>query len=152
MANLSWGKPTIKLVKLVDGAIPAMPVYINVTGVVAGSTQLIPTKGTRREAPLEGGGFADIAYNKNTYIVEFEIYATKGATKPVDDVDGVVLDQYAVFVQPEDPLVEGIKVEKSALSVEESYNAEIGKKWKYTADVLPPATGNSVKHEVITFA
>ena len=151
MANLSWGKPNIKLVKLVDGAIPTTPTYIDVTKIVAGSTQVIPTKGTKREAPLEGGGNADVAYAKTTYVIEFELYATKGATKPVADADGVIVDHYAVFIQPEDPTVEGVQADEVALSVDDSYSAEIGKKWKYTGDVIAPATGNSLKHQVITY-
>jgi hypothetical protein len=144
MANLSWGKPTIKFVDD-KGAT------IDIKNIVEGSTQLIPTKGTRREAPLEGGGFADLAYNKNTYVFEFEIYAVKGESKPVVDVDGVVEKHYSVKLQPEDPTVEGIVIEEAAISVEETYSAEIGKKWKYTCDVITPETGASVKHEVVTF-
>ena len=143
MANLSWGKPTIKFVD--EGTT------IDIKNIVEGSTQLIPTKGTRREAPLEGGGFADLAYNKNTYVFEFEIYAVKGESKPVVDVDGVVEKHYGVKLQPEDPAVEGIVIDEAAISVEETYSAEIGKKWKYTCDVITPASGNSVKHEVVTF-
>jgi hypothetical protein len=144
MANLSWGKPTIKFVDD-KGAT------IDIKNIVEGSTQLIPTKGTRREAPLEGGGYADLAYNKNTYVFEFEIYAVKGESKPVVDVDGVVEKHYSVKLQPEDPTVEGIVIEEAAISVEETYSAEIGKKWKYTCDVITPETGASVKHEVVTF-
>lgn len=144
MANLSWGKP---IIKFVDGETT-----IDIKNIVEGSTQLIPTKGTRREAPLEGGGFADLAYNKNTYVFEFEIYAVKGESKPVEDVDGVVEKHYGVKLQPEDPTVEGIVIEEAAISVEETYSAEIGKKWKYTCDVITPETGSSVKHEVVTFA
>lgn len=151
MANLSWGRPTIKLVKLVDGEIPTTPTYIDVEGIVAESTVLTATKGTKREAPLEGGGFADVAYGKSTYQLVFELYAIKGATKPVADDDGVILDHYAVFLQPEDPTVEGIEIPKSVLSVEDTYSAQIGKKWKYTADVLQPESGPSVLHKVVTF-
>lgn len=151
MSNLSWGKPTIKLVKLVDGEIPATPTYIDMENIVAGSTQLVPTKGAKREAPLEGGGNADVAYAKTTYQLVTEIYATKGATKPVADDEGVILDHYAVMLQPEDASVEGIEIAKAVLSVEDSYSAEIGKKWKYTADALQPKTGKAVEHKVITF-
>lgn len=149
MANLSWGKPTIKLKKLVDGVETGA--FIDVNLVVQGSTQLTSTKGTRREAPLEGGDFADLAYNKNTYVLEFEIYAKKGTSKPVTDVDGVINDEYAVYVQPEDSTVEGVKIPRSHLTMDYSFSADIGVKWKYTADVLPPTTGASILHQVITF-
>lgn len=153
MANLAWGKPKIRITELdpttgqpAEGATP-----IIITDIVAGSTQLTTTKGTVREAPLEGGGFADKAYNRNTYALEFELYASKGKTKPVEDVDGVVSGQYKIELQPEDPTVEGIVINKSILSVEDTYSAEIGTKWKYTADVLAPETGSSISFEVVTF-
>lgn len=132
------------------GVIPTSPIYITIPNIVQGSTQLTSTKGTRREAPLEGGDFADLSYNKNAYVLEFEMYATKGLEKPVPDVEGIISDEYAIFLKPEDPLVEGIKIERSKLSVDDTFSADIGKKWKYTADVLPPADGtNSVKFLVI---
>jgi len=146
--NLSWGKPTIKITKL--GTTPGT--RIDIPTPVKDSTKLIPTKGTKREAPLEGGGNEDVAYEKNKYVLEFELYAKKGRAKPVEDEDGVIDGQYKLELQPEDPTVEGIIIDKGTLSVEDTFDASIGKKWKYTMDVLVPDTGNQVKHEVVTFS
>jgi hypothetical protein len=148
MANLAWGKPKIRITKLGGTETP-----IVIPTPVEGSTQLTTTKGATREAPLEGGGFEDKAYNRNTYVFEFEIYAAKGREKPVEDVDGVIEGQYKIELQPEDPTVEGIIINKCILSVEDTYSAEIGKKWKYTADVLvPDGEGESISYEVVTFS
>ena len=150
MAQISWGKPTIKIGKL--GENDAAPTdWIDIPTPVQGSTILTTTKGEKTEAPLEGGGFEDVRYNKNTYTLEFELYAKKGREKPVEDLDGVVSGLYALKLQPEDPTVDGISITKGVLSVEDTWDASIGGKWKYTLDVLIPSTGNQVEWEVVTF-
>ena len=153
MALLSWGKPTIKLGLIpANGSMSDITTWIDVPTPVEGSTTLNTTKGDKKEAKLEGGGYADIKYNKNTYSLEFELYAQKGTTKPVSDSDGVIAGNYAIKLQPEDPTVEGIVIPKCALSVEDTWSAEDGGKWKYTADVLEPASGNQILWQVVTFA
>ena len=46
---------------------------------------------------------------------------------------------------PEDATCEGILIDRSVVSVEESFDTAEGKKWKYTVDVLKPVDGNQVK-------
>lgn len=75
----------------------------------------------------------------------------KGRRKPVEDTDGVITGEYAVKLQPEDKTVEGIIIDRSVLSLEDTYDTDNGTKWKYTADVLKPKTGNQVKFEVVNF-
>lgn len=149
--ELSWGKPTIKIGKLgANGAAPTT--WIDIPTPVENSTKLTPTKGAKKEAKIEGGENEAVKYAANTYVFEFEIRAGKGRTKPVEDVDGVIAGEYAVKLQPEDPAVEGIIIDRSTMSEEETYDTENGKKWKYTFDVLKPKTGNQVKHEVVNFS
>jgi len=69
----------------------------------------------------------------------------------VEDTDGVITGEYAVKLQPEDKTVEGIIIDRSVLSLEDTYDTDNGTKWKYTADVLKPKTGNQVKFEVVNF-
>lgn len=149
--ELSWGKPTIKIGKLGDGG-KAPSSWIDIPTPVENSTKLTPTKGTKREAKIEGGENEAVKYTANTYTFEFELRAGKGRAKPVDDVDGIISGEYAVKLQPEDPTVEGIVIDRSTMSMEETFDTENGKKWKYTFDVLKPATGNQVKHEVVNFS
>ena len=52
--ELSWGKPTIKIGKLGDGS-KAPSSWIDIPTPVENSTKLTPTKGTKREAKIEGG-------------------------------------------------------------------------------------------------
>lgn len=149
--ELSWGKPTIKIGKLGDGG-KAPSSWIDIPTPVENSTKLTPTKGAKKEAKIEGGENEAVKYAANTYTFEFEIRAGKGRAKPVEDVDGVIPGEYAVKLQPEDPTVEGIVIDRSTMSMEETYDTDNGKKWKYTFDVLKPATGNQVKHEVVNFS
>lgn len=148
MAIIGWGKPKIEISKLdANGAVTA---WDEIRVPVEDSTQLVTTKGDKLEAPIEGGGFEDVKYKKNTYALEFELYASKGTIKPIDDEDGVVNDQYAVRVTPEDPTVEGLIIDRATVSVEDTWAANIGGKWKYTFDVLIPADGSKqIKWAVI---
>lgn len=151
MAQISWGEPTIKIGKLgTGGSAPAT--WIDIPTPVEGTATLESTKGTKTEAPLEGGGFADVRYNKNTYTFVWEQYATKGDSKPVVDDDGLIEGTYSLKLQPEDPTVEGLTIAKGVLSVEDTWDASIGAKWRYTLDVLRPSTGKSIEWGVVTFS
>lgn len=145
MAQLSWGKPSIEFGKCgADGAAPTTWDKL-AFDPVENSTKLTPTKGEKKEAKVEGGENEAVKYGKNTYVFEFEVRGAKGRTKPIPDSDGVVEGEYAVRLTPEDPTVEGILIDKSTVSVEETFDTAEGKKWKYTFDVLKPTTGNQVK-------
>ena len=148
--ELSWGKCTIKIGKLQSsGEAPSS--WIDIPTPVENSTKLTPTKGAKKEAKIEGGENEAVKYAANTYTFEFEIRAGKGRRKPVEDTDGVITGEYAVKLQPEDKTVEGIIIDRSVLSLEDTYDTDNGTKWKYTADVLKPKTGNQVKFEVVNF-
>ena len=145
MAQLSWGKPTIEFGKCgANGAAPTTWTKLTYDPV-ENSTKLTPTKGEKKEAKVEGGENEAVKYAKNTFVFEFEVRAAKGRTKPIEDSDGVVEGEYAVRLTPEDTTVEGILIDKATVSVEETFDTAEGKKWKYTFDVLKPASGNQVK-------
>lgn len=145
MAQLSWGKPTIEFGKCgADGAAPTTWTKL-AYDPVENSTKLTPAKGEKKEAKVEGGENEAVKYARNTYTFEFEVRAAKGRTKPVADADGVVEGEYAVRLTPEDASVEGILIERTVVSVEETFDTAEGKKWKYVFDVLKPASGNQVK-------
>lgn len=151
MAELSWGKPTIKIGKIqANGDAPSS--WIEIPTPVENSTKLTPTKGSKVEAKLEGGDNEAVRYGKNTFQFEFEIRAAKGRKKPVEDNDGVIEGEYSLKLQPENPAVEGVVIERGTLSMEPTFDTENGTKWKYTLDVLKPKSGNSVKFEVVDFS
>lgn len=145
MAQLSWGKPTIEFGKCgANGAAPTTWTKLAYDPVES-STKLTPTKGEKKEAKVEGGENEAVKYARNTYAFEFEVRAAKDRVKPIKDSDGVVEGEYAFRLTPEDAECEGILIERSVVSVEESFDTAEGKKWKYTVDVLKPNEGDQVK-------
>ena len=73
----------------------------------------------------------------------------KGKVMPFEHSDGIIAHQYAVAVQPEDPLVPGIMIDKSTVSAEDNFTTEEGGYITYTHDALQPEEGNQVKWGVI---
>lgn len=142
---VSWGKPTIEIVKYENGAMPESPVWKELPTPVENTTKLTTEKGDKKEAKIEGGEVIDVKVNKNKYTLELELYVTRNFTPPIPDVDGVIADNYAVRVTPEDPTLEGVLIDKAAVSVEKTWDSEIGGKLKYTFEALKPATGAMAK-------
>ena len=145
MAQIGWGKPRIFIKDLEAEA----GTWKEVPTPVENSTVLTPTKGDKQEAKLEGGANEDVRYNSNTYELAYQIRVAKGKVMPFEHVDGIVALQYAVAVQPEDPLVPGVLIDKSVVSAEDNFSTEEGGSITYTHDVLKPTTGNQVKWGVI---
>ena len=111
---------------------------------------MTPTKGEKKEAKIEGGENESVKYKRNTYVFEFTLRLGSDREKPFEDEDGVISGEYTILLQPEDPTVDGIRIDKCVISLEDSYSAAEGIMLKYSADVLKPAKGNQVKYEVIT--
>lgn len=150
MANIGWGRPKIWISKLSAQGAPTT--WTLVPTPQDGTTQLVVTKGDKKEAKIEGGENEAVKYNRNTYALEFTIRAAEGRTKLAEDNDGVIAGEYAIRLQPEDPDVTGIAIDRGTLSFEPSYTSEDGVLWKYTLDALIPTdtTRHSVEFEVIT--
>ena len=150
MAIIGWGKPKIEVCKLEgDGTMPSSPVWEEFPTPVEGTTQLTVTKGDKLEAKIEGGENEDVKYKANTYQLVMNIRAAKGRDKPIEDFDGIIKDQYAVRLTPEDAEVPGFVIDRSTVSVEDNWGSEEGGVWVYAFDVLKPATGRQVKWQVI---
>lgn len=144
---LSWGKPTLNIGKLADnGSAPTS--FKRIPTPVVDSTKLTPTKGQKMEAKVEGGANEAVKYAANTYTFEFEIRKTDAKDIPVEDFDGVVGGEYSIQLIPEDGKALGFIIDKSAMSVEDTYDAANGAKLKFTCDVLKPSEGKQVKWEV----
>ena len=145
MAQIGWGKPRI-FIKDLDADSAS---WKEVPTPVENSTTLTPTKGDKQEAKLEGGANEDVRYASNTYALAYQIRIAKGKTMPFEHNDGIVAHQYAVAVQPEDPLVPGIMIDRSTVSAEDNFTTEEGGSITYTHDALKPDDGNQVKWGVI---
>lgn len=138
--KLSWGKPIVEIAKITDGLIGT---YQAVPTPVQDSSKLTPTAGDKQEAPVEGGDLEDVKYGKNKYTFEFEERKAKDRNMPIAHNDGVVLDEYALRLTPEDPSVPGFQIPRGRFHVEDSWNAKEGETWKYVMDALIPTDGGN---------
>lgn len=141
MSVISWGKPKIEVAPFVDGVLPATPTWSEFPTSKEGSSQLTTTKGNKQEAKGEGGELVDVRYSHNSYSLVTEVFVKVGDTRPIQDADGVVAVNYAVRLTPEDETAEGFVLDKTKVSVEETWNSTDGKLLKYTFDALKPTTG-----------
>lgn len=147
MSVLSWGKPKVEFTKSVNGEVPTSPAptWTEFPEIKEDTAKLTTTEGTKKEATEEGGDVVDTRKGKNKYSFELEIFVKKGDEKPIDDEDGVILDNYAVRLTPEDEECEGFLIENATVSVTESWSSADGKLWKYTFDAKKPKTGKTLK-------
>ncbi len=141
MSTVKWGKPTLEICKLTNGEIPENATWDVLDNPVEDSTQLTTTKGNVLEARGEGGELIDSYTRPSAYSVVFELYAKRNAQKPIEDEDGVVKDEYAFRLTPEDSTLPGFILKKCSVNVEDTFAANIGEKWKYTFTALKPKTG-----------
>lgn len=151
MSKITWGKPKIFITKL--GPAETHPsnsaVWTDISNsykVKEGSTQLSTTAGDKTEAKEEGGAVVDTKHGKATYSLSFDIYHY-GADfeKPIPDNDGVILDNYAIRIVPEDSTLPGFIFENASVSSSDNFTAADGTTTTYTFDALVPTTGTMMK-------
>lgn len=106
------------------------------------STKLNTDKGDKKEATIEGGENEDVKYLKNKHNLAYAIRLNSEREKPYDDDEGVVADHYAVFVQPENKNVPGPWLQKSVVSLEDTFDTTDGGLYAYTHDALKPDNGD----------
>ncbi|MDR0207343.1 MAG: hypothetical protein LBI45_08830 [Bacteroidales bacterium] len=145
MAKLAWGKPKIEVAVSTNGEPITSATWKVFPEIKENSAKLTPTKGTKTEAKQEGGEIVDVRYSKNSFVFECEVFVKKGDIRPIEDEDGLVVDDYALRLTPEDPDTEGFKIDCATVSVEESWTSADGKMLKYTFDVKKPKTGKMIK-------
>lgn len=144
--TISWGKPKIEVKKLGQEPDASWEVFAT---PVEGTTQLTTTQGDKIEAKIEGGENEAVKYKKNTYQLVFNVRQVPERTDPIVDSDGVVTDEYAVRVTPENPEALGVQIDRTSVNVQKTYDAENGLVKVYTFDVLKPGTGDAVKIQKI---
>ena len=144
--TVSWGQPKIEVKKLGQEPDASWEVFAT---PVEGTTQLTTTQGDKIEAKIEGGENEAVKYKKNTYQLVFNVRQVPERTDPIVDSDGVVTDEYAVRVTPENPEALGVQIDRTSVNVQKTYDAENGLVKVYTFDVLKPQTGDAVKIQKI---
>lgn len=148
MAILSWGVPTVEFTASVDREVPASAVWTAFPEIKENTTKLVTTRGEKKTAKSEGGKIVDTKTSASEYTFELEIFVKKGDTRPIDDTDGVIVDDYAFRLTPEDSKTKGYLAECTSVSVEETWSSEEGALLKYYFDVKLPKTGKMLKEYV----
>lgn len=144
---LAWGKPTI-IVKALD---VAGAIYRALATPVEDSTSFERADGDEIEAKVEGGGIEDSITKKGVATLTFDIRVAKGRKKPFADVDGVVNTNYEVFLEPEDPAVEGgIHIGKGKVSIKEKFTSADGTVFTVTIKALTPSDTTKPMAEIGT--
>lgn len=146
MSLVSWGKPRIfiKNLNAVSAKWEEMPTPVE------DSTTLETSEGDTLEAKVEGGEYEDVMHKAATYTLTVQVRLTKGRKQPIEDADGVITDNYAIIVQPQDAACEGFGFDKSSVGATLDYTAGDGLSITYTFTALKPTTGSQCKHGVVT--
>lgn len=144
MSVLPWGKCKVEVCKLENGAIPAEPAWKEIAPIQSESTQLESEEGDTQEAREEGGGLVDMRRNKSTYTLTLAQYKKKGITQVIPDDDGVITDNYAVRVTPEDPTNEGILMPCCMVALSVTFSSTDGALWNWTFTALQPSDGGKM--------
>lgn len=132
----------LEIIKLVDGEIPSSsPQWTALDNPVQGSTTLETDEGDVTEANGEGGELVDAYIAASTYRLSLQLFAKRDAEKPIEDEDGVILDEYAIRLTPEDDTLPGFMLPRCRVSVVDTYTAADGERWQYTFRALKPTTG-----------
>lgn len=146
---LKWGKPLLEIIKLENGEIPtSSPVWTEIDNPVQDSTQLETTEGEVTEANGEGGELVDAYVKASTYRLSFQLFAKRDSDKPIEDNDGVILDEYAIRLTPEDNTLPGFMLPKCRVSVVDTFTSADGERWQYSFRALKPKTG-AMKQEYV---
>ena len=143
MAKLSWGKPTIEIAKIEANGFPF--VWKKLPEIVKDTAKLLANEGGKQEAIEEGGAMIDARREMNRTYFEVVLFVKKGDVKPIEDNDGVVSDNYAIRLTPEDDTTEGFIMGNTIVNCTETWNSAEGKRWKYTFNGLTSPTGGVLK-------
>lgn len=140
MAVLSWGKPKVEFAKTdaSTGLGPATSGWSAFGEIKEDSASLDVTEGELIEATEEGGGVVDARRKANKYVFVLELFVKKGDTRPIPDTNGIIADNYAVRLTPEDPECEGFLLDKTNVTVSERWTAAEGKILRYTFNAIKP--------------
>lgn len=140
MAVLSWGKPKVEFAKTdtATGLGPTTSSWTTFGEIKEDSASLDVTEGELIEATEEGGGVVDARRKANKYVFVLELFVKKGDKRPIPDTNGIIADNYAVRLTPEDAECEGFLLDKTNVTVSERWTAAEGKILRYTFDAIKP--------------
>ena len=139
---ITWGKPKIEYAKTVEeGTEPT--VYKEMPTQEEDSVQLTTNPATAKELFGEGHELVARQELKPTYVLTMDVFIDKGDDRPIETVDGVIDDTYAVKLTPEAAGGKGFLFKSSQVSAEELWSSAKGSVVRYTFTALKPKAGNT---------
>ena len=148
MATINWGAPQLEICKLENGVLPSSPSWIKLDTPAEGTVSLETTEGEKTEALDEAGAVVDTRKKKNKFSLKFSLFEKKGKEKPIEDEDGLITDNYAIRLTPEDKTTYGFILKKCAVSFQYTFSAADGGRWVYTFDALVPEEGKMLERYI----
>lgn len=149
MAKLTWGQPKVEIVKCTTENIPGDD-WADIAGAIKQGTATLSTEaGERTEALDEGGAVVDVRVAKNKYTFTFTMFGQRGVEKPIPDDNGLISDNYAVRLTPEDSTLPGFIINCASVTLLESWTSADGTLWEYSFSALMPG-GNKKMLEPYT--
>lgn len=151
LKELSWGRYTALFAKYDNaGVIGTKTTFAEIED---GTGVLNFDEGDLMEALEEGGGLVAAKNKKGRYNWVHTLYLKLGDVPPIQDEDGVVEGNYALWLIPENPAAPGVYLEMCTVSVVNGFTAEGGAKITYTFRALRPSpTSNAMKWYWATLA
>jgi hypothetical protein len=120
-------------------------VWKSVFTPVQDSFSLEVEEGSKLEAFIEGGQRIDVRKDANKYAFKFQIHLGEGLEKIIEDYDGIIPGNYAICVIPENSALPGFLMDRTMVSVTESFDSNDGHRVAYTFEALKPASGKMLK-------
>lgn len=134
MSVLSTGKPRIWIAKL--DKFDNIGEWKEVDTPKDGTTSLETSEGDTTEYLQEGGGKVDVEKKECGYTFVFDLFVKKGFKKPIEDKNGVIVDNYAVRLAPKDPECHGMLMYKAQVSCISSFSVADGMICQYKFEGL----------------
>jgi hypothetical protein len=140
MAVLNWGGALVEVSKHGSDGKPSNT-WIKFPEAVKETVRLNTDAGSELLAEDDDGGIVDSRRGKSRYNFEITIFVKKGDEKPIEDEDGVIVENYAVRWSPKDKSLKGRQMQKTSVSVVETWASNEGSRLKYTFMGLVPNEG-----------
>lgn len=134
MSVLSTGKPRIWVAKL--DKFDNIGEWKEVDVPKDGTTSLETSEGDSTEYLQEGGGKVDVEKKECGYTFVFDLFVKKGFKKPIEDKNGVIIDNYAVRLAPKDPECSGMLMYKAQVACISSFSVADGMICQYKFEGL----------------
>lgn len=148
MSVVNYGLSKFEYTKSVKGAPAENAEWKEMPEIRQNTATLNTEDGEKTEFIDERGNVIDTRNLKSKFSLEITLFIKKGDDYPIPHEDGVVSDNYAIRLTPEDPSNNGILMENCSVAVSETWTSADGGSLKYTFTGLKPKTGNILKRYI----